>query len=180
MWRICQSHGLLQYVKEPTRKQYLLDLVLGDISLTTRVLPCIADHGLVEATLSLKQSCLSTSTRRVWLFNKADWKRLKAAFEAVDWYDVFSGDVQACAEGFTSTVLRLSQQYIPYKTVSVEKASHPWINARCVQAVSAKRGAAGTAGAQDAAKRFFGRGKTKSFSTSTRRRRRLGACQPSY
>ena len=43
---VCLERGLKQYIKEPTREQHLLDLVLSDLGslVKTRVTPGIADH----------------------------------------------------------------------------------------------------------------------------------------
>ena len=50
---ICDDAGLLQKVREPTRNQYLLDLVLTDLSesLRVEVLPAITGHKLVMSRL---------------------------------------------------------------------------------------------------------------------------------
>ena len=51
LWNICRDAGLKQLVKEPTRKQYLLDFVLSNIPelVNVTVLPEISDHKLTHA-----------------------------------------------------------------------------------------------------------------------------------
>ena len=47
MKAFCDFHGLQQLVREPTRNEYLLDLVISDIpGVNVSVLPRIADHNL--------------------------------------------------------------------------------------------------------------------------------------
>ena len=47
--KLCLDKGWKEHVRAPTRKQYLLDLVLSDLSnsVKTEVLPSIADHKLI-------------------------------------------------------------------------------------------------------------------------------------
>ena len=48
----CEERGLRQLVREPTRKEHLLDLVLSDFeSVKCTVEPEVADHKVVVATL---------------------------------------------------------------------------------------------------------------------------------
>ena len=47
--------GLEQLVKSPTRGRHLLDLAMTDIhSASTKVLPRVADHSIVEVVLPFK------------------------------------------------------------------------------------------------------------------------------
>ena len=47
--RFCMSNGFQEFVKKPTREDYLLEVVLSDMGdvVSTRVFPPIADHNLV-------------------------------------------------------------------------------------------------------------------------------------
>ena len=59
--------GLWQAVREPTRKEYLLDLVLTDIQGTsTTVLGCISDHKAVSAKLPIAAVLEASVEREVW------------------------------------------------------------------------------------------------------------------
>ena len=50
----CVEAGMQQMVREATREQYLLDLVLTDVDgLRVQVLPKIADHSVVQAQATL-------------------------------------------------------------------------------------------------------------------------------
>ena len=69
-----------QLVKEPTRKQYLLDLVLSNIPelVKVTVLPEISDHRVVNIEVNAVVSISPAIERTVWMFTKADWDGLKA------------------------------------------------------------------------------------------------------
>ena len=75
---LCDFHGLIQMVKEPTRNDYLLDLVLTDVpSCSIKILPYIADHKGVMAILPLPEILEFSIEREVWILAKASWKVLK-------------------------------------------------------------------------------------------------------
>ena len=69
LWHLCQEYGLLQRVSQPTRKEYLLDLVLSDLDVKVSVVPGITDHDIVQTVIPLSQSTQITAERKVWLFN---------------------------------------------------------------------------------------------------------------
>ena len=50
----------------------------------------------------------------------------------------------SAAERFTSYLLDRAKQYVPVRTVTDTKSTHPWLNERCFQAVLKKRAAEGT------------------------------------
>ena len=65
-------------VKEPTRNDYLLDLVITDIGgSVAKVLPKIADHNAVLVKvpkLAIKELEVE---REVWMLKKAKWNSIK-------------------------------------------------------------------------------------------------------
>ena len=84
--RAAANCQLVQKVKQPTRKKYLLDLVLtnaGTVSVTVH--PKVADHAMVEVALNSKLEQPVTTTRKVWTFTKADWEGLKGMLAMQYW-----------------------------------------------------------------------------------------------
>ena len=74
----CNELGLRQIVKEPTRYENLLDLVLTDMSdITREVGPKVADHNYVVATTDVDVPEAEVVERSVWNYTKADWARLE-------------------------------------------------------------------------------------------------------
>ena len=77
--------GLDQLVREPTRGDYLLDLVFSDIvDLNTKVGPQIADHKVVEEMLKLDIPTAVVHERVLWQFAKADWDCMRDMLESAD------------------------------------------------------------------------------------------------
>ena len=72
--KFCLGKGLQQLVREATREQYMLDLVMSDVeTLKCKVLPKIADHNLVHAHFNLLVPKTNVRERLVWKYVNADW-----------------------------------------------------------------------------------------------------------
>ena len=82
----CLNPGLRQTVTQPTRDNHLLDLVLTDSAdVRSRVLPKLADHSPVLATLTFELGETTTVTRDVWDFANADWDKLNDLLDDHSW-----------------------------------------------------------------------------------------------
>ena len=83
----CDSAGLRQLVKEPTRGEYLFDLLFTDLDeLRYRSSPKIADHSVLLGTLPLPVPQEVAQTRTVWQFAAAEWECLKCDLARLDAY----------------------------------------------------------------------------------------------
>jgi hypothetical protein len=86
MRMFCLQHGFRQLVKEPTRGPNLLDLLMTDIDdVKCRVLPAIADHSGILASLKLRVPRTVIIQRKVWTFGKADWDGLRYKIRSTSW-----------------------------------------------------------------------------------------------
>jgi len=144
---LCASHGLAQFVDKPTREQYLLDLVLSDLGplVKTKVVPGIADHSGVFCTLRFPVPEASVVHRKVFLYSKANWSKLRRAIRDTDWCKILvPGDADGSAERFEEHLLRIIQEHIPSKIIADDKASHAWLDDDCRRLIRRKRAAAGT------------------------------------
>ena len=75
----CCVQGFQQCVRQPTRGEYLLDLVLANVEelVTSKVVQKICDHNLVLSTISTNVSETDLGKREVWEYDKADWKSIE-------------------------------------------------------------------------------------------------------
>ena len=145
LWNICRDAGLKQLVKEPTRKQYLLDLVLSNIPelVKVTVLPEISDHRVVNIEVNAVVSISPAIERTVWMFTKADWDGLKADFSSTDWKLLFQDiDPEGSVHNFCNYIETCCIRRIPRRVISTRICSHPWLDAECIAAVQAKCAAA--------------------------------------
>ena len=83
---VCADAGLVQVVREPTRGDCLLDLVLTDLDgiVTATSSPMIADHRFIVIAVRATVPALVSIPREIWAFRKADWPRLKKEAAAFD------------------------------------------------------------------------------------------------
>ena len=87
---LCDSFGLLQLVKEPTREQYLLDLFISDVpECRITVQPYIADHKAVLAEVPMPQVSQKTVCRYSWKLNEADWVGLEKELQGIIRFEEF-------------------------------------------------------------------------------------------
>ena len=141
---ICLKNGLRQLVREPTRCENLLDLVLTDIeSASVSVTSKIADHSVVTTRLNLTLPQTASHERKVWSYAKADWDGLKKELQSIDWSFIACSDASTAAALLTKLILEKASKHIPQRTLHVKKSSHPWLTDTIVQLVEAKRAAVG-------------------------------------
>ena len=141
----CDSVGLRQIVKVPTRGEHLLDLLITDLDETKcKVIPKIADHSGLLATLPLPVPKSEILTRTVWQFRDADWDGLKGALTEQSWTWLEHVDAHEGAQRLTELILGHARRYIPQRCVKERKTTHPWVNDRVIELVRLKREAEGS------------------------------------
>ena len=147
---ICLKTGLRQMVREPTRGDHLLDLVVTDIESTSVFITSqIADHCVITARLNLSIPRTASHSRTVWSFNKANWEGMNEELRAVDFSSCIGSPA---AHSATELILEVAMKYIPQRQLRTTKRSHPWLTDDIVSLVQAKQAAAGTAAYEDSVK----------------------------
>jgi hypothetical protein len=103
----CCEHGFSQIVKGPTREENLLDLVLTDLDLGSRVsiLPGVSDHSMVAASFNVQVPVHEVRERTVWHYEKANWNEMKRAIAQYDWGWTSDTHPDEAAEHFHSILL---------------------------------------------------------------------------
>ena len=143
----CSERGLQQHVREPTRGEYLLDLVISDLGplIHTKVVAGIADHSGVLCTLRCPVPAAVMVQREVLLYSRAKWTELRQAISNYDWSsDIVHGDADCSAERFQARLINFIHKFIPRKVISDEKSGHQWLDETCRQLIREKRVAWGT------------------------------------
>ena len=144
--RCCVANGLHQVVKQATRGEHMLDLVLTDLveAVSTQVLPPISDHHCVLTTFSVVLEAHAVAPRVVWNYRSADWSAISEFLASVDFSFIDTESVDLSAQRFTDILLSTCNTFISSRTLNAEVFSHPWITARCVNAIKEKHNALGT------------------------------------
>ena len=143
--RFAINSGLEQIVRGPTRGDYLLDLVLTDLGDTcsARVLPKISDHCGVLANFKFSLQMFPCPSRTVWCYRSADWSRFSEFLSEHDFSFLFTLDVDAATEKFTSILLDGCERFMK-KVLSPEISAHPWLTERSRQAIRKKHASVNT------------------------------------
>jgi hypothetical protein len=130
--QFCLDHGLQQLVKEATREQYLLDLVITDIDeAKCKVLPKVADHECVLVYLDLQVPKTEIKKRVVWRFAEADWDALRTKGMLYDWSKLDRCSADQAAELITRELLRMAEECIPKKKLREKKMHSPMGESAC-------------------------------------------------
>jgi hypothetical protein len=135
----CDFHGMSQLVREPTRYEYLLDLVCTDIyKSTVTVLPRIADHNSLLVKLPIPEVLEKTVRREVWMLKEADWKTLENELRNYDWAGLRQGTAEESLHLFMEILWLHLVKHIPRRAIEVVKSSHPWMTQRSKNAIAEK------------------------------------------
>ena len=150
MKAFCDFHGLLQLVKEPTRKEYLLDLAITDIpGSTATVCTYIADHKGVRLNLPIAEVKEVAIKRTVWMIKDADWQALEKELSEIDWEPLKKGTAEDAVMFFMDILWTLLIKHIPRKQIQCKRSSHPWLNSRCRAAIVQKNNSDDKANSQE-------------------------------
>ena len=111
LFRIATGNGLTQCVKDPTRYDYLLDLVLTDLESFTsiQVLSSISDHNSVLASFDFRVHWEASISRTIWDFTKADWEAIKSSLSAIDFTWMKDAEPDIILQFLTHTILDLHE-----------------------------------------------------------------------
>ena len=139
---LLNDYGLTQHVSTPTRENNILDLVITNLPEQinrVKVIPGISDHNIAYLELSVRPVTRKQQRRKVWLYNKADWRGLadylKPRFDRLDKKYYPSPD-ELWSE-IKHHLLDGMVMYIPRRTTK-SKDSCPWIDKELHQIIKTR------------------------------------------
>ena len=136
---VCDSYNLNQYVRAPTRHEYLLDLFLSDVpGIKLSIEPAVADHSAIFAKVKVPEISSKEIPQFAFRLKDAKWTELRTALEQVDWRVLQRGSAEEAFTHFMDTLWLHLCKYIPYAKRKMKKQSHPWLNDRCREAIARK------------------------------------------
>ena len=120
---VASMHGLVQSVKEPTRENVLLDLVLSDCeNLSSSVIPGFSDHKGTKSVIKFEVPEEEFIERECFNYTKTDWSKLQTDLSSVDWQQLLSGmSIDDAVDIFTRELLRYVRTHTPSRRVSTRK-----------------------------------------------------------
>ena len=137
---IAISYGFSQIIQDATHftetSQSLIDLMLvsnTDFVMTSgvgdNILPAsIRYHCPIYCVLKFPRPHKITFTRRVWLFDRADFDEYRDYLSKVNWDTILNEDVNESCKNVTALILRTAEKFIPCKTVVIRKNDSPWMH----------------------------------------------------
>ena len=153
--RVCDRFGLKQLIREPTRLDNLLDLLITDMPNVEHTLLreiVVNDHkGIwfdVDIAVPLSVAC----NRWVWRWDAANWDAMARYLELVNWNIMDGLCVDVATVWLCGHINVVMKAYIPGSFKGARKKSHPWVTPEIKQAVMAKQRAVGFNSLRHAAK----------------------------
>ncbi|XP_072044150.1 uncharacterized protein [Amphiura filiformis] len=127
-----EEHGLIQQVKEPTRLNNILDLLLTtnpDLVEQVDVCPGMSDHRIVIAVINVKAKRITKPPRKVFVYtkmNKEGFKNDALAFQKV----ILTSNERSTSENwshFTNEIGGMVEKHVPQKNIR-ERWDVPWLS----------------------------------------------------
>jgi len=138
-----EDHFLVQHVKNNTRKDSLLDLVITsepDMVDTVNVLGNFAtsDHQLLQWTLNVKSSGLA-SQHLVLDYAKADYVTIKSELSTTCWSEILRGDAEQMWSTFRDTLTELMNTHVPRRILKDGINRKPqWMSYKALRLIKRK------------------------------------------
>ena len=66
-------------------------------------------------------------TRHIWMYNNGNFSLLREKASSIDWHALENDDISLYASNLNSTILSLTKECIPNKSIRVRTSDPPWI-----------------------------------------------------
>ena len=132
---VCDELGLTQVVRDPTRENNILDLMLvtsPDRCVDIQVNPGISDHDAVCLTYEGRVKINKKKPRTVFLFKRADMSSLKEDLKLYEQEEFIAhlgtGDINHTWNYFKMALSEMIKKNIPQRTIT-QNHRLPWVTA---------------------------------------------------
>ena len=133
---VINDHGLEQLVRDPTRKDNILDLLLTNCPhevFPVEVIPGLSVHDAVLAEFDLCPVKIRQKPRPIALFHKADWDSIRLSMEStrIQLQTLYDGNASSSVmwDTFRDSITSSVKKFIPHKIAS-NKNGNPWIDTK--------------------------------------------------
>ena len=128
------ERGFYQQVDIPTRQvrlsSSLIDLIFADKVdniVLTGTLPPLSDHCGTMISVNTLTFKPRPKTFQQYQYEEANWNKIKEAFNDLNNLD-FQGNVEELAEQFSSKLVKIREDHVPSKTITINSKDKPWFN----------------------------------------------------
>ena len=139
---MCNTLGLTQHVKEPTRDDQILDLVMTDLDANCKTFPRLgtSDHNPVLLRLNVPLDRDKPYQCKVWQYDRADFWEMRGFLTSADWSTALhTEDPEVACSNVTTIISDAMEMYIPGKLVTRKTGDKVWFNDNCRRAAKKKR-----------------------------------------
>ena len=102
-------------------------------------------HCPIYAVFNFDKHKLKCFKRKIWIYDRGDYKFLKQKVTDVNWNALRDENVNVHSENVTDKILELCEQTIPSKEIIVRPADTPWMNGIVRKAIRKRKRAHKTA-----------------------------------
>jgi hypothetical protein len=132
---LLQFNNLHQLIKDPTRENNILDLLITDAPnyyITTGVIPSLPylDHDAIYGHLVFSYKRSGSHLRHVWQYERGDYARLNNLYFNTTWHSDIHDEqeLEHCVDHLTTKILDLAGDCIPNRTVNIRFKDKPWFS----------------------------------------------------
>ena len=103
--------------------------------------PCAREPAREVESKTMPEIESKTIIRYGFKMDDANWKDLKRDLKNMNWDELKHGTAEDALDFFMDHLWLLLCTHIPYQEIVFHKKSHPWLNAKCKEAIEKKNAA---------------------------------------
>ena len=131
--QLSDNLGLQQIVKDPTTGENILDLAMTDLPATATTLTNISTsyHNPVLIQLEISASYDKPNKRKVWCYEKANFRDMRGYLLSIDWSALFKdndNDPEKVCTKITDVICDAMDACIPSKIVTKKTGDKAWFD----------------------------------------------------
>ena len=131
------AHGLHQLVTSPTRGTNILLTNDPSTVINIEILPEISDNEIVSAVTSIVPRLLKLNKRKLYLYNKVYWDKIRSELESMVTSLLLIDNVNDKWESFKRCCLLLRDKHVPSR-ISKSRSGLPWVTISIKKLIKAR------------------------------------------
>ena len=91
------------------------------------ILSWTSDHCPIYGFCKFSKPKAKALTRHIWMYNNGNFGLLRKKASSIDWLALENDDISLYASNLNSTILSLTKECIPNRSIRVRTSDPPWI-----------------------------------------------------